>query len=172
MNPWDYQTNRVMSEDGIAATVSRGSEVSGNVTQSVLQQNFHATVYGISPYASNCMKSENPHSGYYEASTSRTLDNNGGNPCCNQGGMVVLEGNGSRASHKGDGYKESETMFTLNTVEQHGVCYGLDRASFNQGENAKYDFSIQEDKAQTIVSRGPGGVMTLSDRCVQETRKE
>lgn len=37
------------------------------------------------------------------------------------------------------------------------VCYGLDRASFNQGQNAKYDFSVEEEKAQTIVSRGPGG---------------
>ena len=35
---------------------------------------------------------------------------------------IVLEGNGQRDSHKGDGYKESETTYTLNTVEQHGVC--------------------------------------------------
>ena len=37
------------------------------------------------------------------------------------------------------------------------ICYGLDRASFNQGQNAQYDFSIEEEKAQTLVSRGPGG---------------
>jgi len=36
---------------------------------------------------------------------------------------IVLEGNGSRDSHHGDGYSESETMYTLNTVEHHGVCY-------------------------------------------------
>lgn len=35
---------------------------------------------------------------------------------------VVLEGNGQRDFHKGDGYKVSETMYTLNTVEQHAVC--------------------------------------------------
>ena len=35
----------------------------------------------------------------------------------------VLEGNGSRESHRGDGYKESDVMYTLNTVEQHAVCY-------------------------------------------------
>lgn len=34
----------------------------------------------------------------------------------------------------------------------------FDRAAFNQGANAKYDFSVEQDKAQTIVSRGPGGV--------------
>lgn len=42
--------------------------------------------YAICSYASNSMKSGNPHSGIYEAKTSRTLDLNGGNPACNQGG--------------------------------------------------------------------------------------
>lgn len=53
------------------------------------------TVYGISPLESNSMKSSNPHSGIYEADTARTLDENGGNPNCNQGGMLVM-------SYRGD----------------------------------------------------------------------
>lgn len=36
--------------------------------------------------------------------------------------VVALEGNGTRDSHKGNGFKESDTMYTLNTVEQHGVA--------------------------------------------------
>ena len=53
------------------------------------------------------------------------------------------------------------------------VVYGLDRASFNQGQNALYDFSIEEEKAQTLVAKGPGGVLTkLSERCAQEITKE
>lgn len=47
--------------------------------------------YGISSYASNCMLSNNPRSGIYEAKTSRTLDRQCGNPCCNQGGVVIVE---------------------------------------------------------------------------------
>ena len=39
--------------------------------------------YGICSKDSNAMKSDNPHSGFYEAETSRTLDANGGNPSCN-----------------------------------------------------------------------------------------
>ena len=50
----------------------------------------HAVCYGISPLDSNCMKSSNPYSGIYEATTSRTLDKNGGNPSCNQGGLIVV----------------------------------------------------------------------------------
>lgn len=73
-------------------------------------------------------------------------------------GVCCLEGNESRPSHRGDGYKESETMYTLNTTEQHAVAYGLDRASFNQGINAKYDISITTEQSQTLVSRGPNAV--------------
>ena len=53
----------------------------------------HAVCYGISSMDSNAMKSPNPHSGIYEAKTSRCLDLNGGNPSCNQGGgiLVVVE---------------------------------------------------------------------------------
>ena len=52
----------------------------------------HAVVYGISPYHSNCMRSDNHHSGYYEADTARTLDAlQCGYPGCNQGWMAVVE---------------------------------------------------------------------------------
>lgn len=47
--------------------------------------------YGISSFDSNAMKSDNPKSGIYVADTSRTLDLNGGNPACNQGGIAVVE---------------------------------------------------------------------------------
>ena len=46
--------------------------------------------FGISSYQSHAMLSDNPHSGIYEAETARTLDENGGNPACNQGGIAVV----------------------------------------------------------------------------------
>lgn len=55
--------------------------------------------YGICSKDSNAMKSDNPHSGFYEAATSRTLDANGGNPGCNQGGIAVVEPEGMSAFH-------------------------------------------------------------------------
>ncbi len=122
--------------------------------------------YGICSKDSNSMKSDNPHSGFYEAETSRTLDANGGNPSCNQGGMVVIEGNGARPSHQGDGYSESETMYTLNATEQHAVAYGIDRATYNMGQNAKYSIAIEEELEPTMVAKGPGAVaycMTTGD---------
>jgi DNA (cytosine-5)-methyltransferase 1 len=99
-----------------------------------------------------------------------------------------LEGNGSRDSHKGNGYKESETMFTLNTVEQHGVAVteseestgndesgrtlGLDRASYNQGKNAKFGFSVEEEKIGVQTAKGPGAVCTSIVRRLTPTECE
>lgn len=52
---------------------------------------FVPQAYGISSDQSNAMLSDNPHSGIYEADTSRTLDCSGGSPACNQGGIAVVE---------------------------------------------------------------------------------
>lgn len=119
---------------------------------------FVPKVYGICAKDSNAMKSSNPNSGFYEATTSRCLDGNGGNPSCNRGGMAVIEGNGTRPSHKGDGYKESDVMYTLNATEQHGVAYGIGRPAMNQGYNAKFSFQIEEEVEPTIVAAGASGV--------------
>lgn len=121
---------------------------------------FVPTAFGICSKDSNAMKSDNPKSGFYEAETTRTLDGNGGNPSCNQGGMAVvaLEGNGARPSHQGKGYSEEDVSFTLNATEQHGVAYGIDRATYNQGQNAKFAPCIDAEVEPPMVARGPGAV--------------
>ena len=89
---------------------------------------FAPSAFGISSDQSHAMLSGNPHAGIYEAKTSRTLDLNGGHPGCNQGGIAVvekaypLEGNGQRPSHQGDGWNDSDAMYTLNATEHHGVA--------------------------------------------------
>lgn len=290
-------------------------DISGTVRANA-GDNQQSVCYGISPYDSNGMKSDNPHAGIYKAETARTLDLNGGSPACNQGGMAVvqgadlyngnltgdvaatlteacggtntsgakvvcLEGNGSRPSHHGDGYAveqptcltrrfsdvniyengitptleagageggnnmpmvmeskaveshAQDAIYNVSNVNQpltanmehdpangglvmetyqktkgslcasgydklgtqeaandmfvvsHGgfmtnadnsgaahtleatdykdpqcVCYGLDRASFNQGMNAQYDFAVDEEKIGTRVAKGPGAVFS------------
>ena len=119
---------------------------------------FVPKAYGICGKYSNSMLSDNPNSGFYEADTSRTIDTSNQSPCKNQGGMVVIEGNGSRPSHHGDGYKESETMYTLNCVESHAVSYGIGRPAMNQGYNARFSFQIEEETSPTLVASGAGGV--------------
>ncbi len=119
---------------------------------------FVPKAYGICSKYSNSMMSDNPNSGFYEADTARTIDTSNQSPCKNQGGMVVIEGNGSRPSHHGDGYKESDTMYCLNCTENHAVAYGISRPAFNQGYNAMFNFQIDEESQPTMVAKGPGAV--------------
>ena len=102
------------------------------------------TVYGISSFNSNAMKSSNPHSGIYEADTSRTLDLNGGNPSCNQGGIAIVESVPRlMEAYQHHGYRVSETCGTLTAGQNNGVrgdtplvCYALDRASYQDNVGA------------------------------------
>ena len=78
-NPTDSRIK--LREDGICQTLLSRMGTGGNQVP---------LVFGISADQSNAMLSDNPHSGIYEADTSRTLDCNGGSPACNQGGMMVV----------------------------------------------------------------------------------
>ena len=60
--------------------------------------------------------------------------------------IVCLEGNGARPSHKGNGYSVGGAMYTLNSVEVHAVCYGLD--TYNQ--------NAEEELMPTIRTNGGG----------------
>lgn len=40
--------------------------------------------------------------------------------------VVALEGNGARPSHMGKGFSKDGAMYTLNTIEQHSVCYSVE----------------------------------------------
>lgn len=70
----------------------KGAQISSDLS-STLGCNNDQTVfvsYGVCSKASRAMLSDNPHSGFYEAKTSRTLDGNGGRPDCSQGGIAIV----------------------------------------------------------------------------------
>lgn len=123
---------------------------------------FQPKVYGICSKSSNAMMSDNPRSGFYEAETSRTLDGNGGNPTCNQGGMAVvaLEGNGARPSHKGSGYSEEGVSFTLNATEQHAV---LALEHYCASKNSFF-MDAQKEQANTLVATDYKDPPLINDR--------
>lgn len=74
---------------------------------------------------------------------------------CIQGKSI---GRADKNAPNGSGINE-EVSFTLNTVDQHAVVYACDRASFNQGKNALYDFDINDIGINsTLVAKGPSAV--------------
>jgi DNA (cytosine-5)-methyltransferase 1 len=116
---------------------------------------FQPKVYGICSKDSNAMKSDNPKSGFYEAETSRTLDGNGGNPSCNQGGMAVVALQGSmigRADKNGplgSGVNE-DVSFTLDATDRHAVAYEEDR--LYTASKASFFMTAHEKVADTLVA--------------------
>ena len=160
------------------------------------KDNFNCVLqpFGICSKDSNAIKSSNPHSGIYEADTSRTIDTSGGNPACNQGGIAVVAfaqnqrdevrdlgeksaclsaepgmkqqtyvmqgnmiGRKDENGSQGSGVNE-DVSFTLDATDRHAVVYGIDRAAFNQGQNAKFGFAVETDVQPTIVAKDPGAV--------------
>ena len=108
--------------------------------------------YGICSKDSNAMKSDNPHSGFYEADTSRTLDGNGGNPSCNQGGIAVVSVQGSMIGRddkngpQGSGVNE-DVSFTLNATDHHAVAY----PTYCTSKNSHFT-RAEKELANTLVA--------------------
>lgn len=120
---------------------------------------FVPKCYGICSKDSNSMKSDNPHSGFYEAETSRCLDANGGNPSCNQGGMAVVAVQGSMIGRaekngpQGSGIGE-DVSFTLNTADRHAVAFSQEA----------YDKYVENNTGSSLRASGGmygGGSETL-----------
>lgn len=95
------------------------------------------TAFGICSQSSNAMLSPNPHSGIYEAETSRTLDLNCARPDCSQGGVAVVAVQGSMIGRedgngpRGSGVKEG-ISFTLDTADRHALAYAMTTGEFAQ----------------------------------------
>ena len=120
------------------------------------KDNFNCVIqpFGISAHDSNAMKSANPHSGIYKAETSRTLDANGGNPSCNQGGIAVVcidQGGGKSSCNVTE--NKSPTL-TCTHAGEPAVCakdplIGKTVYSMTMGSFAV----VGEEKAPTLLSR-------------------
>ena len=117
--------------------------------------------FGISSKDSNGMKSSNPRVGFYEAETVRTLDGNGGNPTCNQGGTAVVEcpvysmttGNFAQVSED-----MAPTVLARDYKDPTAVCYGIGRDTFNHSKTSPFAPTVAEEVQPTLVAKGPGAV--------------
>ena len=140
---------------------------------------FEPRAYGICSKESNAMKSSNPHSGVYEADTSRTIDTSGGNPACNQGGMAVVAFAQNQRDEVRDlgtkaGCISAEPGMKQQTYVLQGNMIGRSEGNGPQGDGINEDVSftlntvdrhavytmttgsftqVEEDIAPTIMAR-------------------
>ena len=108
--------------------------------------------FGICSKDSNAMKSDNPKSGFYEAQTSRTLDANGGNPGCNQGGIAIVafaQNQRDEVRELGDksGALAAEPGMKQQTYVLQGSMIGREDKNGPQGSGVNEDVSFTLDAA-------------------------
>ena len=193
------QDSRYTGPLSVAPTVSHTYGAGGNNQPLVVPSANSCALesYGISPYESKGMLSDNPKAGIYRTDTSRTLDKSGGNPACHQGGVAVVEksfalqgsmiGRADKNGPQGDGVNE-EVSFSLTAADRHAVyamttgeytqvekeksptimardykdpnvvCRGIGRDAFNQGKNARFMPSIDEELQPPLIATGLGAV--------------
>ncbi len=181
----DNPTRSACEESGRAPRYWDGGDIAGTLTANSAggnqrmpdKENFHCVVesYGISPYESKGMLSDNPKVGIYRADTSRTLDKSGGNPACHQGGVAVVEKSYApedsvTAANRHAVYamttgeytqvekEKSPTIMARDYKDPNVVCRGIGRDAINQGKNAKFMPSIDEELQPPLIATGPGAV--------------
>ena len=108
--------------------------------------------FGICSKDSNAMKSDNPHSGIYEVETARTLDGNGGNPSCNQGGIAVVAFTQNQRDEVRDlGDRSAVVCANAGTKQQtfvlQGSMIGRDNKNGPQGSGVNEDVCFTLDTA-------------------------
>ena len=157
-------------KDGKCQTLCSRAGTGGNNVPLVAEPQIRA--FGVCSKRSNSMLSDNPHSGFYEATTSRTLDQSGGNSVTsNQGGICVVA----------PAPETFDVRFTsLGTKNARGHCYKTDKARCldsngqnpdgNHGgiavvENEPETYSLQGSMIGRADQNGPQGDGINKDVC-------
>lgn len=161
---------RGVGETGIICLNDQGGFVMGvseNVTGALrAQEHGHqpAVCYGISSYESNAMKSANPNSGIYEADTSRTLDLNGGNPACNQGGIAVVFDASRRHNYEpfGDVCETVQAAYGTG-VEREVVCVGNGQLAQAKLSDKVGALNCMHDQQAVITYSSSVGALCMDD---------
>lgn len=152
------QDTRFVGPVDVAPTVSRQYGTGGNNQPFVVSNQIP---FGIGSDKSCGMLSDNPHTGYYEADTSRTLDASGGNPSCHQGGLAIV-GLPAYTMTTGSYTQVAEniapTVLARDYKDPTTVCYGIGRDTFNHSKSSPFAPTFVEELQPTLVAKGPGAV--------------
>ena len=127
--------------------------------------------FGICSKDSNAMKSDNPHSGIYEAETARTLDGNGGNPSCNQGGIAVVAFTQNQRDEVRDlGDRSAVVCANAGTKQQTYVLQGS--MIGREDRNGPQGDGINEDVSFTLNTVDRHAVYSMTTGSFTQVSKE
>ena len=140
--------------------------------------------FGISSKSSYAMQSRNPKAGFYEAETSRTLDQSGGNAVTsNQGGICVVApdpvwslqgsmiGRADKNGPQGDGINE-DVSFTLNTVDRHAVAAPADDEHATFCATTGSYMTVDRERTPPLMARDYKDPQVINDTEKPEEREK
>lgn len=141
---------------------------------------FVPKCYGVCSKANHSMMSDNPHSGFYEAETSRTLDRSGGDPTCNQGGICVVEPvaftQNQRDEVRNLGEKsaalEAEPGMKQQTFVLQGNMIGRKDENGPQGDGVNEDVCFTLDATDRHAVCAPEDVYAMTTGSYMQVAKE
>lgn len=141
---------------------------------------FVPKCYGVCSKASHSMMSDNPHSGFYEADTSRTLDRSGGDPTCNQGGICLVEPVAFTQNQRDEvrdlGEKSAALAAELGMKQQTFVLQGnmIGRKDENgpQGDGVNEDVCFTLDATDRHAVCAPESVYAMTTGSYMQVEKE
>ena len=155
-------------EPGIASR--EGGHIYENVSGTLRANagdNQMATAYSVENHPNDSRVGIN-EDGKVQALTSRMGTGGGNVPMVMQ---CYSKSKRAQSATDNETWVESETANTLNAFDvgdvrtTEAVVYALDRASFNQGKNAQYDFEISDKGVNSpIVAKGPSAVCYTVDQ--------
>ncbi len=134
------------------------------------KDNFNCVLqpYGICSKDSNSMKSDNPHSGIYEAETARILDTGGGNPSCNQGGIAIVAFTQNQRDEVRDlGEHSAAVCANAGTKQQTFVLQGS--MIGRKDENGPQGNGINEDVSFTLNTADRHAVYAMTTGSYMQT---
>lgn len=180
---WDGgQVSPTLTRDNADGTQHMPDKDNFNCVLEPVETEKEQTAFGISSYQSHAMLSDNPRSGIYEASTSRTLDVGGGDPGCHQGGICVVEKSRAYTQNQRNEVRDlgdKSAALTSSPGAKHqtyvlqGSMIGRDDKNGPQGDGVNEDVSFTLNTVDRHAVAAPeDGVYAMTTGSFMEVQKE
>ena len=169
--PFVVEKARLWNGDKVAPTLTTKNAGGNQRMPDIGNFNCVLEPFGISAKDSNAMKSKNPNSGVYKAKTSRCLDANGGNPCCNQGGIAVVcidQGGGKSGCNVS--VEQSPTL-TCTHGGEPAICI-QGSVIGRKDENGPLGSGLNEEKSFTLNATDRHAVFAMTTGSFTQVEEE
>ncbi len=152
LNPWDVQSKHIMTPDCKSEALCAGEKRWGDLAPNVC--------YALQGNGIDRADTARCNGCGWRTDQMYTLNTIDRPAVCFQ--------QNQRDEVRNMGEQSGSLLARPGSHNQNYICYSLDRAAFNQGINAKYDISIEEEKAASLVARGPCAVCYANHVQTQE----